>query len=279
MLTAELLILAVLGLAVGSFLTLVVERLDSVESIVAGRSHCNHCKKILSWWELLPFVGFLILRGKCSKCSKVIPKIYPLFELLTALAFVMVGLAQGAQPNYIYLGLELVFVSLLLVLLFYDWLTQTFPAFILYIALGFAVVLALVRAAFLPHIGYIAISDFLFPWLGSPASPYLVAVVGGLVGAGLLGLLAFPSKGQWMGYGDVILMAVLGIWLGYPLVIVALLLAFYAGAIVGGIQLYMKKAAKDHRIAFGPFLIVAAVVTRLYGEPLFRAIMKLWGVL
>jgi leader peptidase (prepilin peptidase)/N-methyltransferase len=81
-----------------------------------------------------------------------------------------------------------------------------------------------------------------------------------------------------MGYGDVLIGLILGFWLGYPLIIVALVLAFYSGAFVGIIQILTKKVARDHRLAFGPFLIYGGIVTHTYGLMMLRALLKLWGV-
>ena len=274
----ELILLFILGAAVGSFLTVVVERFDTAESFWAGRSHCNHCKKKLTWWELLPIAGYLILQGKCVKCKKSIPRLYPLFEFITGLAFVGMRLAHPSPVNKVLLAAELLFVSLLLILAFYDWLHKSFPVLFLYTAFGGAVLVLIVRGMIGEGVSNsISINDPLFYWLSSPTNQIRSALLGLMVGAGALGLLAFPSGGKWMGYGDVILAGILGLWLGYPYILFALVIAFYAGAFIGGWLLYGKKI-KDHRIAFGPFLIVGSLVSQVWGQGLFRAIMQLWGV-
>lgn len=81
-----------------------------------------------------------------------------------------------------------------------------------------------------------------------------------------------------MGYGDVILVAILGLWLGYPLIFVAVLLAFYLGAGFGLWHLAKQRVREDHRLAFGPFLILGSIITYVWGEALFAAMMRLWGV-
>lgn len=251
----ELGLFGVLGLAMGSFLTLVVERLDTTESFLLGRSHCNNCKETLRWWEMLPFAGYFIVRGKCVRCNAVIPKIYPLFELITAAAFIMIRLTQPEPVNYILLTLELLFASTILMLFFYDWLFQSFPTVLLLLSL----IVGLMLNGAIWGLGYTAVdaTTFLHQML-----------LGAVVGAGFLALLALPSRGHWMGYGDVIVGAIIGLWVGYPLVIVALAVAFYAGALVGLIQLATKRLANNHHIAFGPFLILGGFVARIWGEQL-----------
>lgn len=258
----ELLLFAVIGLAVGSFLTLVVERFDTAESVITGRSHCNHCKETLRWWELLPFLGYFIVKGQCPRCNKTIPKIYPLFEIVTAVVFVLMRFFTPEPVNYVLLILQLVLASVLLALLFYDALFMEFPTLLL----AKAGVLALIIA------GYNIWNT------SSGVIDGRELVYGVLVGGGLLGLLAFPSRGTWMGYGDVVLGAILGIWLGYPLIIIALLTAFYVGAFVGIIQLVTKRVNRDHRIAFGPFLILGGFVAHFWGGALLMLLYRLWGI-
>ncbi|HEY1074248.1 MAG TPA: prepilin peptidase [Patescibacteria group bacterium] len=276
---SELFILFVLGLGVGSFLTLVSNRIDTAESILVGRSHCNHCKEILRWWELVPFVSFVLLQGRCIRCKKQIPPLYPFFELITALTFVGLRLAYPATPNYWIFGGELVFVSLLLILFFYDVVHQAFPTSVLFIALGWAVIISIVKelASAPLHLGS-SLQAAGWWFLAEPSHHLLSSLAGGIVGAGLLGLIAFPSKGLWMGYGDVILAGILGIWLGYPFIIITILAAFYSGAIIGGIQLATKRLRPDHRIAFGPFLIVGALITTVWGDGILLYLFQLWGI-
>ncbi len=262
----ELILFGVLGLAAGSFLTLVVERYDTAESILVGRSHCDHCKETLRWWELLPFVGYFIVRGQCPRCNKKIPQVYPFFELITSLAFVAVR-ATYPTPHYGLIALELLFVCSLLTLFFYDFLKQLFPGSLLLITALLGLLFVAIRAW--------ATSQGL---VGVLQQQIIASLIGAAVGGGALGLLAFPSKGTWMGYGDVIVGAILGLWVAYPTVIVALIMAFYSGALVGGTMLVTHRLRKDHRIAFGPFLILGGFIARVWGEPLWHAVLKLWGV-
>ncbi len=275
----ELVLFTLLGLAAGSFLTLVVERFDTIESIWVGRSHCNHCKRPLKWWELLPFMGYFLVRGKCTTCDKTIPANYPIFEAATGLTFLLLRLSVPQPINYGYLFIELIIASLLLVLLFYDVLHQEFPGEMLYLALGVTVIGALtVSLAFSRFVPHFIVEAPILSWLTTPQSPFLIYLLGGGVGALFLGLLAVPSKGRWMGYGDVFLGGILGLWVGYPLIILALVIAFYSGAAVGIYLLLSKKLRDDHRLPFGPFLIFGALVAQVWGKQLFYAILRAWGI-
>lgn len=258
----EILLFGVIGLAVGSFLTLFADRYDTAESVWVGRSHCNHCKKTLTWWELIPLLGFFIIKGRCSDCSKAIPRLYPFFELITAATFILIRLAQNESSSYLLIGLELTLASVFLILFFYDIIHHAFPLPLLILAAVVALIVVGVKvwtgAQLVPENLTLLIRDHA-----------LGAVIGGLA----LGVLAFPSKGTWMGYGDVILSTIIGLWVGYPSIIVALLVAFYTGAFVGAIQLLTRKVRQDHRIAFGPFLIVGAFFSLLWGEIIIRIVM------
>ncbi len=274
----ELVFFAILGLAVGSFLTVVAERIDTVESIFWGRSHCNKCKRVLTWWELLPLAGYWLVRGSCRTCRSPISQLYPVFEVITALAFVSLRLATHQPLDYYILIANGVVVSLLLILVFYDWLHHAFPASILWTALGAVLVIDAIKLAIVPNqLQHFWQSGPYLPWLISPASNWLTLILGGVVGGVLLGLLAFPSQGKWMGYGDVILIVILGFWLGYPYVLLAILVAFYTGALVGVWQLASRTARKDHHLAFGPFLILGALITQAWGQNMLLFIMKWWG--
>lgn len=275
---AEGLLVSVLGLAMGSFLTLVTERLDTMESFVSGRSHCNNCKKTLRWWELMPVLSYVLFRGKCVRCNKAIPHVYPLLELVTAVTFYLVWLAQPQPMNYWLLGVELLVVSVLLVLFFYDIFNQAFPLHTLTVALVGVILLMVARVSLNEaDIALLQFADPLLGWLSSPGSVITTLIAGMLVGLISLGALALPSREKWMGYGDVLLAGILGIWLGYPFILVALVAAFYIGAIVSLALLALRKVGDDHRIAFGPFLIAGALIARVWGEPIMRYIVQFIG--
>lgn len=272
----DLILVTGLGLAVGSFLTLAVERYDTAESLWIGRSHCTNCRQPLRWWELLPIVSYLALKGKCQRCDKRIPAHYPLFELITGLGFLAIYLGSSTSSWWI-IAAQFLVLSSLLFLAFYDWFHQAFPSAALLVTAVTVLLVSGLRLGFDDTTSRFVVLDPFLGWLSSPGAWWLGLIVGGFVVAGLLGALAFPSKGRWMGYGDVLLGAILGLWLGYPLVVVALLLAFYSGALFAIIQLLSGGVKKDHRIPFGPFLIFGAIIAHSFGISILTWLVRFWS--
>lgn len=275
--TIEYIFLFLLGISIGSFLTVVAERFDSTESFWQGRSHCNNCKKVLSWWELVPLLGYLLLHGRCSHCRKGIPYLYPVFEIFTGLTFVGLRFAQ-TNANYWVLAGQLIIASFIIILLIYDWYNQSFPANLL--AVTFVVTLAVTLAIMYWAPSYrpiVTINDPILVWLSSPQNVWFFTLKGMIVGLVALGIFAVPSGGRWMGYGDVLLAGILGIWLGYPFVVVGLILAFYLGATAAVWQILTRRVAKNRRIAFGPFLILGAIIVQVWAGALFETIINIWG--
>ncbi len=252
-------LMIILGAAVGSFLTVAVERFERGESFAKNRSYCESCKKQLRWWELLPIVSYVAVRGKCARCQALIPMFMFWFEVITAAVFGLFAAFHATSYGDPFFYAQLVVIASLLLLFFYDMRYQVFPGLYLLISAVLTAVWVVAASLILPDMNL--------------ANHLLGAAVGLL----LLGVLAVPSQGKWMGYGDVLLAGVLGLWVGYPLVFVAVISAFYLGAIMGVGLLVFRRVGQDHRIPFGPFLILGAFITEIWGNGIFHAIMNLWG--
>lgn len=272
-------LVGIFGLAMGSFLLVIAHRLDALPSVITGRSQCDHCHETLHWYELIPLVSYGIQRGRCRNCNHKFSGLYPFFELLTALVAVALWVLYGATMPWWFVMLQWVIASGLMLLLMSDWLYQSFPTWLLLGVLGVLMVHVVVSGYLLSD-AYtrVTLFDPLFAWLSAPTVAWQSALLGGLVGGGLPGLLAFPSREKWMGYGDVMVSALLGLWVGYPFILLLLILAVYIGALVGVGLLMSQKAQKNHQIAFGPFLIVSAFVIQVWGRELFYVIMQWWRV-
>lgn len=221
-----------LGLAVGSFLNVVIARIDTPKSIWLARSNCPKCKHQLSAWDLIPLVSYIVLGGKCRYCKKKISWEYPLVEFITGVAFLtlfwfMSGFLIAGEPGNtaIYLNLFFYFsyTAFLIIIFVYDLKH--------YLILDRVVLPAAI----------FAILGSLFTSVG------IVSALLGSVVAGIFFLLLFLiSRGKWMGGGDVKLAFVIGLMLGWPNILVGLLLAFVMGAIFGvGLMLSKKKKWKD----------------------------------
>lgn len=238
------------GLAVGSFLNVVICRIDDLKTILYTRSHCPNCKKILAWYDLIPFISFVMLRARCRYCGEKISWQYPIVEVGVGLLFAFIhyffGLSLGA---FFYITI----FSILTVILVYDIKTQTVPEIFAWIALGLAI------------IGGWYFGGFTF-WS---------MIIGGLIAGGFLGALVFFSKEKWMGAGDIKIGIILGLLTGYPNVLLAVFIAFLLGSVFGVGYIYFKnsKINRDllrQSLPFAPFLIMATLITITFGNYLIN---------
>jgi leader peptidase (prepilin peptidase)/N-methyltransferase len=232
-----------MGLLVGSFLTVVAHRVPRAESVVGPRSRCPRCGDQIAAYDNVPLFSWLALRGRARCCGAGISTRYPLTELAVALLFAAVTVAFWDEPWEIALGL--VFVSTLVAVTLTDLELKLIPNKILLVAsfLGLAVVL-----------------------IGDPGSlPERLAAAAGAGGLLFAAALAYP-KG--MGLGDVKLVATMGLFLGRN-VAPALMIALLAGALVGLALMAREGAgARKRGIPFGPFLALGGTVALFAGDEL-----------
>ncbi len=237
----------VLGSCVGSFLNVVVYRLNHGLSPLKGRSFCPKCKKKILWRDNLPLFSFLLLKGRCRSCHSPISWQYPLVELATgSLTLLMVYF------SFLYLGASwlgviyyLLITYALIALFVSDFLYQTIPDEIVYSATALALLW----------------SVFAHQW------PSLLAGVGA---AGFFLLLAVVTRGKGMGMGDVKLAGLMGLFLGFPEIVVALALAFLTGAFAGVILILIGKKRFGEHIPFGPFLVNATWISLFWGLAIWQ---------
>lgn len=265
--------LLVLGLCFGSFIGALVWRIrqqgreqrakDRVKklstndlSILKGRSMCELCHHTLAWYDLLPVISWLSLRGKCRYCHKPISIQCPLLELATAGLFVasyclwpepLIGFQLWAFSFWIVALIGLIALAV------YDLKWFILPNRIIYPMLFFVLTTVFIKAIVLtPHL-----------------SPLLLALYSLLVGGGLFYLIFQISGGKWIGGGDVKLGALLGLILADPgPTLLMIFLASFIGTGVSLPLLALKKVKKDSHIPFGPFLIAGTILARLFGTAL-----------
>lgn len=232
-------------------------------SILHGRSMCVHCKHELGALDLIPVFSWLYLRGKCRYCHKLISWQYPLVEISTAVLFVVSYIywpyVFDGISSYAAFLLWLVMLTGFMALIVYDIRWMLLPnqiVFFLY------TVVALYSAILFTE---------------SPSVSFLMDIVMGIaIGGGLFYLLFQFSKGKWIGGGDVKLGFLLGALAASPAK--ALLLLFIAsllGSIYALPMLFAKKAGRQSRIPFGPFLIVGAIIVVLFGTDILDAYYSL----
>ena len=241
------------GLSVGSFLNVVICRLETKEPIISGRSHCPKCRTVLKWFDLIPLASFLIQKGKCRYCGKKISWQYPAVETTTGLLFLLIFNFQfSIFKQFSIFNFQtiyyLIIVSFLIIIFVYDLKHYLIPDKIVY-----------------PAIIIAGIFNFQFS-IFNQFSIFKFSILSAL-GASLFFLsLVLISKGKWMGLGDVKLAGLMGLVLGWPNILFGLFLAFLSGALVGiGLIIVGKKTIKS-QIPFGPFLAGSTILIIIFGQ-------------
>ena len=276
-----LLVLACLGLLVGSFLNVLVLRLpammeaewrhearailelpqqeqEPVPGLVHPRSRCPSCGHQIPWYENIPVLSWLVLRGRCSGCEAPISARYPVVELTAALLAVAAGAIAGYGPWLLFL----LFASwMLLALALIDFDTTLLPDSLVYPLLW---------------------AGLLAAWLGvSPVS--LENAVAGTI-AGYLALWSvyhvfrLLTGKEGMGHGDFKLLAALGAWLGWQMLPLVILLSSLVGAVVGGLLIATGLVGRDQGIPFGPYLAGAGWIALLWGTEIVERYFALMGL-
>ena len=269
------LIFLILGLIVGSFLNVLVYRLQTTEKLFWDRSHCPHCKHIIRWYDNIPVVSFILLHARCRDCQKKISWQYPLVEIFTGIVFVLIGFIffnANDLASWLTVSYYFFMASSLIVILVYDWLYMEIPSIVLWVSV------ALVVAYNLYADWLIAYGNNL-GWL-SPVvrikTPLLLQMhtYSGALAAFLaflfFFLLAAKSKEKWMGMGDVYLVILLGLFLGWPQIVLALFLAFFLGSLYGLAMLILGRKKMKSQIPFAPFLILGTLITLLFYLPIIN---------
>ncbi len=243
------LFLGLVGLVVGSFLNVVIDRLPRGESLFFPPSRCEACGRRLSPRDLVPVLSYLLLGGKCRFCRAPISRRLPLVELLTGGLFAFLGWRLGP-------GLELfsslVYVVLFVPIFFIDLREGIIPDVIVYPGMALALGLALLEGR--------AIS----------------ALVGGGVGFGLFLAIYLLARGG-MGPGDVKLAGLLGLINGWPLILLAILLSVVSGGLLASVLLVLRVKGRKDPIPFGPFLVGGSFVALLWGQGLLDLYLRLLG--
>lgn len=238
------------GLAVGSFLNVVVHRVPRKESVVKPRSRCPGCENQLAPKDNIPVVSWLILRGKCRNCGEPISPRYPLVELMTAVLFAITALRLGenwALPAFLVVVAGLIAISAV------DLERFIVPNRILYPTLFIAAPLLLLAGA-----------------LEDDWSSVRTAAIGGVLAWGLLLVIHLISP-KGMGFGDVRLAGLIGMttgWLSVGHVLVALFLGFLTASVVGVSLIFLKLKGRKDKVPFGPFLATGAYLAILFGNPI-----------
>ncbi len=266
--------LFILGLSIGSFLNVLIDRIPKDESPFKGRSYCDKCKKTLKWHDLIPLISHLYLKGKCRYCRAHISFYYPLVELVTGILFVIAFVYVYGLQSTVYSLSFSIFNSQFSIFLYYLFILSCFIV-IFFTDIKYGII---PDKIVYPAIAIVTIYNLQFFHIrqgfgGQATNNYLLSAFGAF---GFFLTLYLITRGKGMGFGDVKLSFLLGLVLGFPKVVVALYLAFLTGAIVGSILIiWRKKKLKGGTIPFGPFLIIGAVLSLFFGEKIIH-LVSLW---
>jgi len=249
------LLATVVGFVFGSFANVCVHRIPNRQSIAFPASHCPKCGKDIAFYDNIPLLSWLLLRGKCRGCKAVISWRYPLLELLMGVSWGLLAWHYGATPMLVE---AICLFSLLWILTFIDMETFLLPDVLTFpgIALGLA---------------------FAW-WFGD----WQDALIGAMCGYAVLWLVAkafLKMTGQeGMGYGDFKLLAMLGAFMGWQALPFIVFASSVVGALLGALLLSMSNRGLRAEIPFGPYLAVAGMCWYLWHEPILNWYLDISGI-
>jgi leader peptidase (prepilin peptidase)/N-methyltransferase len=242
--TPDLVYLAVLGLAFGSFLNVCIHRIPRGQSLSHPPSQCPACGYKLRWFDNIPLVSYIAIGGRCRKCRARISPRYPLVEVATAALFVIYGMAFGFTPLLV---VRLIFACAMIVLFAIDLEHHLLPDVITLPG----IVVGLVAALMLP--------------------PGIVdALIGAVAGGGVLWLVGEMyyrySGHEGMGGGDVKMLAMIGAFLGWKLVLLTVVLSSFLGSLIGVLVIASRRGGLKYALPYGTFLALGALAASLVGD-------------
>jgi len=233
----------IFGALIGSFLNVCILRLPKEESIVRPGSHCPQCKNPIQFYDNIPLISYILLKGRCRCCHRRISFQYPLIEGVTALGSLILFLKFGPSLSYLF---YFSFVAALIVITVIDLYHQIIPDVISLPGIG----VGLLGSLLIPQINF---RDSLIGVLSGGGSLFVVAT-----------LYQWLFKREGMGGGDIKLLAMIGAFLGWKAVILTILLSSLIGSITGMIIMVLKGKDFKYAIPFGPFLSLGAVISLFY---------------
>jgi leader peptidase (prepilin peptidase)/N-methyltransferase len=292
-----------IGLLFGSFLNVCISRIPNGESIVRPRSLCPQCRTPIGWYDNIPLLSWLILRGRCRDCKTKIPWRYPLIELSVGIWFITRGWQLGylvdlakdgsahfSDSDFLSLGVAQVGLTilgfLLIGLMVMDWQTMILPDAFTLTGIAIGLFLVCIQAIFLgpgedevhltKHSLHLTspggVTDHGNVFLTGPES-LIVGRIVAICGAALLLLLIrwlyrAVRHREGMGLGDVKLLAMIAAFLGFWPAVLSLFVGTLAAAFYGAILLARGKAGATSKLPFGSFLCLGGLVAAVFGNRL-----------
>jgi leader peptidase (prepilin peptidase)/N-methyltransferase len=253
----------IFGAVVGSFLNVCICRLPRDESIVFPPSHCPKCDFNIPFYDNIPILSYIILRGKCRSCGLPISIQYPLVELVNGLLILFLFMKFGASLTFLVM---FIFCSALVVITFIDLEHQIIPDVISLpgIPLGF------ISSLFISDLYH---EGMLLGWKSS--------LIGIVVGGGGLWLVAtgyeLVTRKEGMGGGDIKFLAMMGAFLGWPAIPFVIFVSSLTGSVIGITFMLIQKKDSKLAIPFGPFLAFGAVLYIFFGSQVIHWYLGLNG--
>lgn len=253
-----LFIIFITGLSIGSFLNVVIFRLETEDEIINSRSKCLSCGHQLAWKDLFPLLSFAFLRGKCRYCKAKISWQYPLVELsaglvLSVLFFQHFALGEVYFANLLVFALlSFVFFALIIIFVF-DLKYYIIPDRVVYSAIVAATIWSLSTSCF-----------------SNDPSIFFNNLFAAIISGGFFLSLVLTTRGKGMGGGDIKLGFLMGMILGPVNVILALFIAFISGAVIGVFLMALGKKGMKSMLPFGPFLVFGFLASYFYSDQILN---------
>lgn len=235
----------IMGITIGSFLNVCIYRIPRGESVVSPPSRCTRCSHSLAWYDLMPILSYIFLKGKCRYCREGISPRYPIIEALNGVLYLFVLYYFGLSFEFYFYCFM---ASILIVICLIDYYERIIPD---------GLVLAILAATVL----YKGLGHFI---LGTPLL-FRDSIYGFLSGGLFFLFIAVVSKGA-MGGGDIKLTAALGLILGFKKTVLNILLSFIIGALVSLYLLISGRKGRKDEIPFGPFINISFFITLFFGD-------------
>jgi leader peptidase (prepilin peptidase) / N-methyltransferase len=239
-------LILIFGSFIGSFLNVCIYRLPRNKSIILPNSFCTFCEKPIKFYDNIPIISYLLLKGKCRQCGARISIRYPLVEIATAFLFYLIYKRCGLSFEFL---VQIIFVSLLIVISFIDFDYKIIPDILSVGGLIIGLVLSFFR---------------------KPLFFYQDALYGVLIGAGIFYgiffIYRFFTKNEGMGNGDIKLLGMIGAFCGTKGVLFSLILGSFLGTFVGIFIMLIKGKDIKYAIPFGPFLSLSALIFLFHGN-------------
>lgn len=264
-------LVVLVGIAVGSFINVCIYRIPRNENITTTRSHCMSCGNVIKWYDLVPILSYILLKGKCRFCKAKLSVQYPIIELLNGLLYCVIAAIVGINIQSV---LIMALTSTLIVIAVIDWRTYEIP-FGLNVFIAVLGVLSAILDLLKSHgmwdysLEASSAKGAFFSWQPMTLTDH---IIGAVCISGFLLILYFATKGRGIGGGDIKLMAAAGLLLGWKNCILAFVIGCVLGSVIHLIRMRVSK--QDHVLAFGPYLAAGIFIASLWGDRIVKAYLS-----